>query len=137
MTEGIEQKAVQGIGRLIWRGVKRLFRIPRPTWQQQALERQTQIAILKTGSDSDLQRAVIEGDKLLDFILTHRGAKGSHLGEKLKRGRALFASEESYRAAWEAHRIRNLLVHEYTRVNSAVCRKAIDNFMKAYKGLGL
>lgn len=134
---GVEQKAVRGIGRAIWSGIKRLFRVKRPTWEQQALEKQTQIAILKTGEDSDVRQAVIEADKLLDFILTNKGARGENLGEKLKNSRHLFADGGSYQAAWDSHKIRNQLVHGQESVGGETCRRAIDDFMRAYRGLGI
>lgn len=135
--EGVEQKAVRGIGRAIWSGIRRLFRVKRPAWQQTAMEKQTQIAILKTGEDSDVRQAVIEADKLLDFILINKGARGENLGEKLKGGRYLFADEISYQAAWDGHKVRNVLVHGQESVGASSCRQAVDNFLKSFRGLGL
>lgn len=54
---------------------------------------------------------LIEYDKLLDHILKTRKVSGETLGERLKNSRTLFSRAE-YNDIWEAHKLRNRVVHE-------------------------
>lgn len=60
---------------------------------------------------SDWKLAVIEGDKILDKILVAKGYAGLSLGDKLKQ---MVPGDlpDTYEDVWEAHKIRNRIVHE-------------------------
>jgi len=62
-------------------------------------------------SPSEWKLAVIEADKILDKILESKGYEGATMGEKLKQ---LVPADlpEIYDDVWEAHKIRNRIVHE-------------------------
>lgn len=60
----------------------------------------------------DPKMAVIEADKLVDTVLKRAGVKGVSLGERL-RGVQKLVSRQVYNDMWEAHKIRNRLVHEF------------------------
>ena len=59
-------------------------------------------------NDSDVRHAIMDADKLLDKLLTHKGYSGS-LGEKLKKSGSLFSD---LNGVWAAHKLRNRLAHE-------------------------
>ncbi len=63
------------------------------------------------GSQSDWKIAVIEADKTLDQLLKQKGFNGSSLGERLK-NMVPADLPEIYEEVWEAHKIRNRIVHE-------------------------
>jgi len=63
-------------------------------------------------SPSALKQAIIEADKLLEFALKKLINENQPLGENLKLAQGLFPSYATYQQAWEAHKVRNALVHE-------------------------
>ena len=66
--------------------------------------------LLKLGGPSQLRQALITADKLLDNALKEVAA-GESMGERLKNARDIF-DRYQYQTIWEAHKLRNNLVHE-------------------------
>ncbi|MFS8131103.1 MAG: hypothetical protein ACMG57_03930 [Candidatus Dojkabacteria bacterium] len=64
-----------------------------------------------TNDESSLKAAVMEADKLLDYVLKSKKIKGDTLGDRLKHSKHLF-STSSYNRVWEVHKLRNRLAHE-------------------------
>ena len=65
---------------------------------------------MESANQSDWRQAIMEADIILDDILTKMGYRGESVGEKLKRvDKGDFASLD---AAWDAHKVRNLIAHE-------------------------
>jgi len=87
--------------------------------------------LMQLGSPSNYSRAVLEADKLLDHILKGFRAPGTTMGDRLKASQNKF-SKEGYDAAWQAHKIRNELVHnsEFQLMDYSA-KNAIANFKKA------
>ncbi len=87
--------------------------------------------LMQLGSPSNYQRAVLEADKLLDHLLKGHRAPGLTMGDRLKSAKSRF-SAQAYQAAWDAHKVRNEIVHnaEYP-VTDFIAKKAIINFQKA------
>jgi len=56
--------------------------------------------------------SVIEGDKLVDTVLKKAGIKGESMGDRMRNCQRL-ANKRSYSDMWEAHKIRNMIVHEH------------------------
>jgi hypothetical protein len=64
----------------------------------------------RLGDERDLRLVIIEADSLIDEILKEHGHSGKDMGERLK---SIHPSEISnLNNLWEAHKIRNRLVHE-------------------------
>ncbi|NOY35927.1 MAG: hypothetical protein GXP44_03390 [bacterium] len=79
--------------------------------------------------------AVIEADSLMDDILKKVGYGGENLGERLK---AIEPSDfDNLQNVWEAHKIRNRLVHEPGKVEFTRddAKAAIEKYEKALKEL--
>jgi len=83
------------------------------------------IATLMRGRQpSQLRQALITADKSLDNAL-REVVSGETMGERLKAAKAMF-SAAAYNKIWEAHKIRNRIVHEsgyeppYFMVESAI-----------------
>ncbi len=65
---------------------------------------------LDSDNEADWKFAVIEADNILDELVRKMGYDGEDLGERLK---AVEPSDfQSLRSAWEAHMVRNKIVHE-------------------------
>ncbi len=87
--------------------------------------------LMHLGSPSNYSRAVLEADKLLDHILKGFRAPGMTMGDRLKASQNRF-SKEGYNAAWQAHKVRNELVHNSEfQVMDYTAKSAISNFKKA------
>lgn len=87
--------------------------------------------LMQLGQPSNFQRAILEADKLLDHLLKGHRAPGLTMGDRLKASQNKF-SKEGYNAAWQAHKVRNEIVHntDYP-VTDFIARNAIINFKKA------
>lgn len=81
-------------------------------WKLQAKTNLNRIRGLTTSNDEiKLRSAVIEADKLLDFVLKSKRVKGSTLGERLKNSKKMFKTS-AYNRVWEVHKLRNRIAHE-------------------------
>lgn len=78
------------------------------------------------------KQAIMDADKLLDFVLGKRGFEGS-TGEKLKQGGARFADLDG---VWFAHKLRNRVAHELSEINHDEAKRALKNFKRALNDLG-
>lgn len=67
--------------------------------------------LLKVGNPSQLRQAVIKADNILDFALS-RLTTGTTMGERLKNVEVYFSDFRVYQNLWQAHKVRNALVHE-------------------------
>ncbi len=77
--------------------------------------------------------AVINGDKLLDQALKARGFKGETMGERLKSATSQLRHRN---AVWEAHKLRNRIVHEEVRLTRTDARRALAAFKTALRDVG-
>jgi len=95
--------------------------------------------LIKLGGPSRFQKAIIEADKLLDFILSQMGYEG-RLGDKLKLAKKEFIKDNDYSLyndIWQVHKLRNELVHNLNyEIYSFEVKEAIKKFEKAFKNLG-
>lgn len=64
------------------------------------------------GKPSNYRSAVIEADKILEFVLAKMYPKLNSTGERLKFAKDKFNGDyETYDGLWFAHKVRNELVH--------------------------
>ncbi len=81
-----------------------------------------------------LRNQFLEADKLLDFILTKVGYKGT-LGEKLKAAGSLFSD---INGVWRAHKKRNILAHELeANISKKEAEVLLKIFRKSFSDLGI
>lgn len=93
--------------------------------------------LLVLGKPSQLRQAVIEGDKIVDSVLKEL-VLGESMGARLKSARELFSSRDIYNGLWEAHKIRNSLVHEGSyEPPYYICREAVGKFKEALSSLNI
>ena len=87
---------------------------------------------LKVQESAAPKLALVEADTLLDFTLEKLRYTGT-LGDKLKVAHPLFSDREG---VWEAHKLRNRVVHEIEFVPSSNdFRRAMYQFERALKDL--
>jgi len=144
-----EEKLLSAIGRGLWWIFSTPFRflfgkkksVPR-SFSEGGLDQQyvrtkwQEIEQLLTlGKPSNNARTVLEADKLLDHILKGLRAPGLTMGDRLKSAKSRF-SAQAYDAAWQAHKVRNEVVHNSQfELMDYHAKEAIENFHKAIKEL--
>lgn len=90
--------------------------------------------IEKTHNDETLAIAVINADKLLDMALRKKNFKGETMGERLVSAKNTLSKRQN---VWEAHKLRNRLVHEHNvRLDKKKTQEALKGFESALKDLG-
>lgn len=84
--------------------------------------------------DREPKHAVLEADRLLDFVLKKRGYNGT-LADKLRKAEKLFSSPDH---VWEAHKMRNRATHEVGfSLSEQEARKAISYIKHALWNMGV
>jgi hypothetical protein len=92
------------------------------------------ITALAEHSDQSARYAVIEADKLLDYVLKARGYRGEKMGDRLREAGPDFSYQDD---VWQAHKLRNKLVHEAEyEVDHRLISRAIKQFRQALKDMG-
>ncbi len=91
-------------------------------------------ARLETGLESEYKLAIIEADSMLNDILKRMGFDGETLGERLERLTA--ATLPNLKQIWEAHKIRNNIVHDPNyRLTLDEARRVLDIYEQALRDL--
>lgn len=90
---------------------------------------------ITSNSPSDWKIAIIEADKVFDKTLEKRNYVGGSVGDKLKE---MVPGDlpDVYEEVWEAHKIRNRIVHEPDfEITQSEVRKIIGIYERAIKKL--
>jgi hypothetical protein len=88
------------------------------------------------GDDSNLKLAVIEADKLFDEVLKRSGFQGESMGDRMTR--ITPAQISNIEALWQAHKLRNRIVHEPDyELNRAEAELAVNIYRQALEELGI
>lgn len=91
-------------------------------------------SLLSRDNQKQCQFAVMEADKLLDYAMKESGVKGDTMGERLKTAKEKWSDRN---AVWEAHKLRNQIVHEENvKVGYDSARRALAGFKKGLKDMG-
>ncbi len=91
-------------------------------------------AMLDGPGEMNYKLAVMEADKLLDYVLKSMSMSGKDMGERIRFATFRYSR---LRKVWWAHVLRNQLVHEATfSLNHTMAKKAIKTFEHALRELG-
>lgn len=102
--------------------------------KEELAERWGQIdELVSLGGPAHLKQAIVEADKLLDRVLASHGFTGS-LADKLRAGERRM-SKQCYDAAWQAHKLRNRIVHDEGEMFDFEMKRGLDQFRKAINEL--
>jgi len=83
---------------------------------------------------SEAKLAILEADKMLDDVLTRLAFQGDSLGEKMEKLTPDYVSNID--ALWEAHKIRNNIVHDPNyHLPLQEARKALEKYEQAFRDL--
>lgn len=95
------------------------------------------LRMLDAGGPSHFRQAVLESDKLTNFVLGRMQVSGETMGQRLKSSGNRFPPKV-YQGLWDAHKIRNRLVHEMdNEILNYEAKEAIEKYKCALKELGV
>ena len=87
--------------------------------------------------EMDPKMAVIEADKLVDNVLRRAGLQGASMADRIRKTEKL-VSRNVYQSMWDAHKIRNGLVHEVDHyVDEFSSRTAVLKMRNYLEALGV
>ena len=90
--------------------------------------------LMKLGGESNFEKAVILADKLVNWVMQEKGARGNTFAERARSFRQKFSD---CNGLWQAHILRNHIVHDPDfETYKFSAEKAIANFKKALRDLG-
>ncbi|PIS21995.1 hypothetical protein COT50_04395 [candidate division WWE3 bacterium CG08_land_8_20_14_0_20_41_10] len=108
---------------------RRVIEAVRRDWQEISV-------LVKGDSPSQLKQALIVADRSVDSVLRDL-VTGETMGERLKNAKTLFRPV-SYDKIWQAHKLRNALVHESGfEVQGFVLKSSIQNLQSGLNELGV
>ncbi len=94
----------------------------------------SQWRVILEQAEREPKHALVEADKLLDFVLKRRGYSGA-MGDKLKKAGKIFSNADN---VWSAHKLRNRVVHEVGfNASRDQAVQALGYFKKALWDLGV
>ncbi len=95
----------------------------------------SEIGAMQNSGAAGLKNALIEADKLLDYVMIQKGFSGETMGERLQSGGSAFSN---LNAIWAAHKLRNQMAHEIQHdVVAAQFKQAISDLGQGIRDLGV
>lgn len=109
---------------------------PEAGWKMKVVAKLNELHKLSASNDPIILRSIlIDADKLLDNTLKYKRVHGETMGERLKNAKRLF-DKQSYNELWEAHKLRNRLVHDMEiTTNTKQLKANYKKFIKAVRYL--
>lgn len=97
----------------------------------------TILAHFASQNPNDWRAAILDADTMLDELVTSLGYTGESLGEKLTSIRV--QDFPTLQAAWEAHKVRNIIAHEGANYNLSERQKELTrkNFEAVFRDSGV
>ncbi len=93
--------------------------------------------LMEQGKPSAYKVAVMDADKLVDYVLKAKVGSDGSMADRLKRAQKIFSNYSDYQNLWSAHKTRNLIAHEATHeLLFPEVKRTISYFEKALKSLG-
>lgn len=94
-----------------------------------------EILQMQNHGGSGIKNALIEADKLLDYVMISKGFSGETMGDRLKSGGTRFTN---LNGVWAAHKLRNQIAHEVEHdIIPTQLKNAIAILGEAIKELGV
>ena len=133
--ETIIEKIFVGFFRGVWwlvklpfKGLKKNGKLSVADQQYLIGKRQEILSLLNSENQLELRHAVMEADKLADWILKKKNYTGVTFAERL-RSAEKDMPKSVYSNIWQGHKIRNLIAHEDGKISHEALRQAIKNIL--------
>lgn len=92
--------------------------------------------LMNQGKPSAYQAAIIEADKLVDYVLENKVGTAGSMADRLKRSQKNFRNYSDYDGLWKAHKVRNGIAHQTNyEVLYPEVKRTISQYQKALKEL--
>jgi len=79
------------------------------------------------------QQAIVEGDKLVDYVLRQYKISGETMADRMRGAEDMIPN---YNQLWEAHKLRNKLVHEQNvKLKNKDINRSLKTYQETLKGL--
>jgi hypothetical protein len=87
-------------------------------------------SLLSSESEIELRHAVMEADKLVDYVLKLKGYAGETFADRLRSAEG-HIDRTIYQSIWEGHKVRNTLAHEHdAKISKEELQRAINNLLR-------
>lgn len=97
--------------------------------QQYLISKKHQIeSLLKSENQLELRHAVMEADKLADWILKKKNYSGATFADRLRSAEKDMPASV-YNSIWQGHKIRNQIAHEDGKISNQELKNAIQNLL--------
>jgi len=95
-----------------------------------AARRQEIEKLLVSNNPIELKHAVMEADKLVDYVLISYGYPGETFADRLRAAERNM-DRNTYQSIWEGHKVRNQLAHEHNaNISKEEFKQAVNNLLK-------
>ena len=126
---------VVGIGRSLWWLVSLPFRkkgrragLNLEDQKYIIAKRQEIDNLLNSQNIIELKHAVMEADKLVDFVLRKKGYKGETFADRLRNAEK-HIDHSTYQNLWDGHKIRNQIAHNDAKINPQTLTSATKKLL--------
>lgn len=80
-------------------------------------------------SHIELKHAVLEADKLVDYMLQSNGYGGESFADRLRSAQP-YIEQQTYEFLWQGHKVRNQIAHDDTRFSNEELKGAVKKLLK-------
>lgn len=88
--------------------------------------------LLNSSSIIELKHAVMEADKLVDFILKKKGYRGETFADRLRNAES-HINHDIYQSIWNGHKIRNQIAHDEGSIEKSILITAANKLLNYTK----
>jgi len=126
----ILEKIVVAVAKSIWRLVSLPFRknkkhkLSSDDQKQIILKHREIEKMAESDNMYELRHAVIEADKLVDFILKKKGYNGETFADRLRNAEKDI-NKNLYQNLWNAHKVRNQIAHDEIKIEISKIKNVI------------
>lgn len=85
--------------------------------------------LLNSESEIELKHAVMEADKLVDYVLKMKNYHGETFADRLRSAEADI-DQSTYQSIWNGHKVRNQLAHDETNFSKHELSEATRKLLK-------
>lgn len=84
--------------------------------------------LTKSDNQIELRHAVLEADKLVDFVLKKKNYSGQTFADRLRSAENNIP-KNVYNNIWDGHKLRNQIAHEDGQINNLALKQAVKNLL--------
>ena len=89
--------------------------------------------LLSSQNIIELKHAVMEADKLVDFVLKKKGYSGETFADRLRSAQQ-YIDHTTYQNLWDGHKIRNQIAHDESNINRNILISATKRLLSYMRG---